>query len=246
VSRRVLLEIAAGSLVSAIAAQDGGADRVELCENLGEGGCTPSFGTLAVARERLRIPLHVLIRPRGGDFVYDAAELEVMLRDIEQCVRLGCDGVVVGALDAHAQLDVATMTALRDAAGTLEVTLHRAIDLVANPLQALEVAIALRCNRVLTSGAQRDALIGAHAIAALVAQAGARIQILAGAGIDAGNVARIVQLSGVDQVHASARARRASAMRVAPTTVLAGLGADTLQTEVARVRALRQALDAPG
>ena len=90
---RPLLEIAAGSLASALVAQEGGADRVELCGNLGEGGTTPSYGTLAVARDRLRIPLYVLIRPRSGDFLYGDAELEVMLRDIETCVRLGCDGL---------------------------------------------------------------------------------------------------------------------------------------------------------
>ena len=105
---RPLLEIAANSLASALAAQDGGADRVELCENLGDGGCTPSYGTIALARERLHIPLYVLIRPRAGDFLYDTCERDVMLRDIESCVRLGCDGVVIGALADDGSVDSAT------------------------------------------------------------------------------------------------------------------------------------------
>lgn len=113
------LEVAADSVGSALAAQDGGAIRVELCGGLDGGGLTPSFGTLAVVRERLQIPLYVLIRPRVGDFVFDAAEVEVMRRDVEQCVRLGCDGVVLGALDPQGQVDLPAMRALIEAAGTL-------------------------------------------------------------------------------------------------------------------------------
>ncbi|MGO4777824.1 copper homeostasis protein CutC, partial [Lysobacter sp. 2RAB21] len=102
---RKLLEISANSLASALAAQAGGADRVELCENLREGGTTPSYGTIAVARDRLRVPMYVLIRPRGGDFLYDENDLTVMRADVETCVRLGCDGVVIGALDADGAVD---------------------------------------------------------------------------------------------------------------------------------------------
>lgn len=236
---RVQLEIAAGSLASALAAQAGGADRVELCENLGEGGCTPSYGTLAVARDRLRIRLYVLIRPRGGDFVYDEGEREVMLRDIAQCVRLGCDGVVIGALDARDEVDIATCAALRDAAGSLGATFHRAIDVTADPARALEAAIGLGCERVLTSGAHADALAGASAIAARVAQARGRIAVMAGAGITSANVTDIVRRTGVGEVHASARAARPT---LAPAR-LEGLSPAVLQTDAARVRALREALD---
>jgi len=241
VSARIALEIAAGSLASALAAQEGGADRVELCENLAEGGCTPSHGTLALARERLRIPLYVLIRPRGGDFVYDPAEREVMLRDIEHCVRLGCDGVVIGALDAHGEVDMATCTALRAAAGTLGTTFHRAIDVAADPARALEAAIALGCDRVLTSGGQDSAPAGAAGIRALVAQAAGRIRIMAGAGIEAANVGELLRHSAADEVHASARAwqRPVHPQRAA----VAGLDAAWLQTNPTRVRALREALD---
>lgn len=240
-SARLQLEIAAGSLASALAAQAGGADRVELCENLGEGGCTPSHGTLAVARERLRVPLYVLIRPRGGDFCYDEAEREVMLRDIALCVHVGCDGVVIGALDASGEVDIATCTALVAAARGLGVTFHRAIDVCAEPARALESAIALGCERVLTSGAHADALAGAGNIAARVAQAQGRIAVMAGAGIDAGNVGQIVHLAGVAAVHASARLLRPAA---AHARWLPGLSGEAAQTDVSRVRALREALDA--
>lgn len=240
-STRVLLEIAAGSLGSALSAQAGGADRVELCENLVEGGCTPSSGTLAVARDRLHIPLHVLIRPRGGDFLYDAAEREVMLRDVAHCARLGCDGVVIGALDATGAVDLATCGALRDAAGGMALTFHRAIDVAADPLAALDAAIALGCSRVLTSGGRDTALAGAQHIAAMVAHAAGRIRVMAGAGVDAANVAQLLRASRADEVHASAGALRHSAMshRVA----LAGLEPDWRQTDEGRVRALRMALD---
>jgi len=241
VSARLRLEIAAGSLASALAAQAGGADRVELCENLAEGGCTPSHGTLAVARERLRIPLFVLIRPRAGDFCYDEAEREVMLRDVEHCVRLGCDGVVIGALDRAGAVDMATCRALREAAGGMSLTFHRAIDVAADPLAALDAAIVLGCSRVLTSGGSDTALAGAPHIATMVARAAGRIRIMAGAGVNAANVAQLLRESQADEVHASAAATRHSS--VVNHSALAGLAPDWRQTDEDRVRALRVALD---
>lgn len=239
---RFTLEIAAGSLASALAAQDGGADRVELCEGLEYGGTTPSRGTLALARERLRIPLFVLVRPRSGDFLYDDAETEIMLRDIEQCVRLGCDGVVIGALDADGNVDMPRCRALVAAAGPLAVTFHRAFDAARAPLRALEDIIGLGCQRVLSSGAQASAAQGAALLAACVQQAGERLAVMPGAGIDAGNIAGLAQATGARQFHASAKAVRASAMRVR-NPALDGLAADWLQTDPQRVRALRDALD---
>jgi copper homeostasis protein len=236
-----LLEIAANSLASALAAQDGGADRVELCENLGEGGCTPSYGTLARTRDCVRIPLYVLIRPRAGDFYYDEFERDVMLRDIETCARLGCDGVVIGALDADGHVDMATCRELVIAAGFMGLTFHRAIDVSRDPAQALEAAIALGCHRVLTSGAGATALDGADAIAALVQQAGHRIRVMAGAGINAGNLREVAMRSQADEFHASARALHASAMRHR-NGPLAGLDLDWQQTDREVVRALRRAL----
>ncbi|MEI7036912.1 copper homeostasis protein CutC [Fulvimonas yonginensis] len=237
---RPLLEIAAGSLASALAAQAGGADRVELCGNLAGGGTTPSYGLIATVRERVRLPLYVLVRPRDGDFLYEDAELEVMLRDVDACVRLGCDGVVIGALDPDGGIDRARCAALVAAAGTLGVTFHRAFDAVREPARALEEVIALGCERVLTSGGRDSAQHGAPAIAALVAQAAGRIRIMAGAGIRPGNLAEVATRSRADEFHASARTRRDSAMRW--RTAITGLPADREESAPAVVAALAAAL----
>ena len=170
-----LLEVAANSVASALAAQAGGAGRVELCAALELGGLTPSQATIAMARERLRIPLYVLVRPRAGDFLYDDLECEAMRRDIETCAALGCDGVVLGVLDADGGVDVARCRALTGAAGSMGVTFHRAFDLVRDPRRALEDVVALGCERVLTSGGQPAALEGAGLIRELVAQAAGRL-----------------------------------------------------------------------
>lgn len=238
---RPLLEISAGSLASALAAQDGGADRVELCDNLAEGGTTPSYGAVAVARDKLRIPLYVLIRPRGGDFLYDQAERAAMIADIEACVRLGCDGVVIGALDADGEVDAAVCREQIAAAGSLGITLHRAFDAARDPGRALEAAVALGCERILTSGAAADAFAGADRIAALVAQAAGRIALMAGAGVTPQNIAELARRAGVRELHASAKAPRRSAMRYR-NEALAGLSPDWSQSDAQRVRELVAAL----
>ena len=235
------LEIAANSVGSALAAQAGGADRIELCENLHEGGTTPSYGTLALVRERLRIPVFVLVRPRGGDFLYGADELEVMKRDIETCARLGCDGVVIGALDADGNVDQASCRELMVAAGTMSATFHRAFDAARDQAQALEAIIALGCSRVLTSGAAISALEGVDTIAAHVRQAADRIGILVGAGVIAANLPALVARSGAREFHGSARVLRASAMRHR-NEALQGLEPDWMQTDADAVRALVAAL----
>ena len=236
-----LLEISANSLASALAAQAGGAGRVELCENLGEGGTTPSYGSIAVARDRLRIPLYVLIRPRAGDFLYGPEECAAMRADIEACVRLGCDGVVIGALDADGEVDARVCAELIAAAGPLGVTFHRAFDAAADCGRALEAVIALGCERILSSGGAADAVAGADRIAALVAQAAGRIALMAGAGLSADNIAATARRCGVRELHASAKAPRRSAMRYR-NDALAGLSPDWVQSDEARVRALVQAL----
>jgi len=236
-----LLEVSAGSLASALAAQEGGADRVELCDNLAEGGTTPSYGALAVARDRLRIPLYVLIRPRGGDFLYDPAERAAMLADIEACVRLGCDGVAIGALDADGEVDAAVCGELIAAAGPLGVTFHRAFDAARDGARALEAVIALGCERILTSGAAADAYAGAPRIAQWGAQAAGRIALMAGAGVTPDNIVEIAQRAGVRELHASAKGPRRSAMRYR-NEALAGLSPDWSQSDAQRVRALVQAL----
>lgn len=236
-----LLEVAASSLTSALAAQAGGAGRVELCGQLADGGVTPSYGLVAAVRDRLRIPLHVLVRPRSGDFLYDEAEFELMQRDIEACVRLGCDGVVIGALNADAGVDLAGCRALVAAAGGLGVTFHRAFDAARDPARALEDVIALGCERVLTSGGHRSALDGAAHIAALVQQAAGRVRIMAGAGIRPENVANVLARSRADELHASARGLYRSTMRWRNER-LEDLAVDRQETDPAIVAALVAAL----
>lgn len=240
---RITLEIAANSLASALAAQAGGADRIELCENLAEGGTTPSHGTLALARERLSIPVYVLIRPRPGDFLYSADEVAIMLRDIRHCRELGVQGVVIGALDAQGRVDVAICSELAAAADGMGVTFHRAFDASRDLSESLETIITLGCERVLTSGGRADAVSGGDVLAGLVAQAAGRIAVLAGAGLNAANVAALVARTGVREVHASAKAVRTSAMQYR-NVALTGLDYDWQQSDEDGVRALRSALDA--
>jgi copper homeostasis protein len=239
---RRILEIAANSLASALAAQEGGADRIELCANLAEGGTTPSYGTLATTRDALHIPIYVLIRPRAGDFFYGANERDEMVHDIEICARLGCEGVVIGALDIDGDIDVALCRDLVAAAGKLGVTFHRAFDVARDQRAALETVISLGCERVLTSGARTSAREGRDTIAALVAQAGTRLHVMAGGGVRAEQLPELIAQTGANEFHASAGAPRISTMRHRNEN-LRGLDADWTQSDVENVRRLRAALD---
>lgn len=243
-SLRALLEIAANSLDSAFAAQAGGADRIELCAGLELGGLTPSPGLVEQARERVRIPIYVLIRPRAGDCVYSEAEFDTMRRDVEHCVALGCDGVVIGALGDDGGLDRANLRGLIAAAGGRGVTLHRAFDLCPDLSAALEDAIALGCERVLTSGGAPNALAGAATIQRLVAQAGDRIRVMPGAGIDARNVAAIRTRTGANEFHASAK-RQLTSRQAAPRGAELGMSGGEWRSDAGEVRALVDALSGP-
>jgi copper homeostasis protein len=237
----LLLEVAANSVASACAAQAGGAGRVELCAALELGGLTPSQATIALARERLRIPLYVLIRPRAGDFLYDELECETMRRDVETCAALGCDGVVLGVLDADGDVDVARCRALMAAAGGMGVTFHRAFDLARDPRCALETIVSLGCERVLTSGGRADAMEGAALIRERVTQAAGRVSVMPGAGVNAGNLAALAAATGAREFHASAKRRLPSGMRHRPVR-LAEMQGGELRSDVEQVRALVQAL----
>jgi copper homeostasis protein len=208
----VLVEACVDSIESALAAAEGGAHRIELCANLVEGGTTPSAGTLAVCRTRLRIPMFVLVRPRGGDFLYSAAELAVMLEDIRRAKDAGAQGVVVGALRADGAIDADRTRQLIAAARPLQVTFHRAFDVCRDAAEALETLIALGVERVLTSGQAATAPQGADAIARLVRQAAGRIGVLPGGGITAGNVEALVRGTGVAEVHLTGAVTRGSDM----------------------------------
>jgi len=238
----MMLEIAANSVASALAAQEGGAGRVELCTALELGGLTPSHAQIALARERLRIPLVVLIRPRAGDFLYGELECEVMQRDIEACVALGCDGVVLGVLDADGRVDMPRCRALIAAAGKLGVTFHRAFDLAHDPLASLDTLIALGCERVLTSGAQASAIEGAGLIRQLVELSAGRIVVMPGAGVDAGNIGKLRELTGAREFHASAKRQHPSAMQSQPA-LLKDMQGGELRSDVEQVRGIVAALN---
>lgn len=219
---RVLIEVCVDSIDSALAAQDGGAGRVELCANLVEGGTTPSAGTIRACRARLRIPLFVLIRARGGDFLVSEPEQEAMLHDVALARDLGADGVVIGALRPDGTIDEDRVGALTRAARPRSVTFHRAFDFCRNPAEALEVLIRLGIDRVLTSGQAPTAREGIPTLTALVHQARGRIVILAGGGLDETNLRSVVDGTGVTEVHLRATAPVASRMHHRPPGVAVG------------------------
>jgi copper homeostasis protein len=209
----ILIEACLDSVPSALAAQAGGAGRIELCDNLVEGGTTPSAGTIELCKERLTIPVFVMIRPRGGEFLYSDVEFEVMRRDVAHAKALGADGVVLGLLTPDGRVDVERTRVLVEAARPLPVTFHRAIDVARDPEEALEALIALGVERVLTSGQAPTAPEGVDVIATLVRRAQGHIGILPGCGIDETNAAALVARTGVREVHVRGTCTVRSAMR---------------------------------
>ena len=233
-----LLEVCVTSVESAVAAERGGAARVELCSDLLEGGITPSAGLIARTRARLRVGLHVLIRPRGGDFCHDADELAVMEEDVRVARSAGADGVVLGLLRPDGRVDVEATRRLVELARPLPVTFHRAFDLAADQPRALEEVIATGAARLLTSGGARSAEEGAGTIAALVTAAGSRLTVMAGGGIRAGNARAIVERTGVREVHAGLEEASEGPMIHRPALSLGPPGRD-FQRFVAREETIR-------
>jgi len=197
----MILEACVDSVEAAVAAQRGGADRVELCADLLEGGCTPSAGTIQLARRLLNIRMHVMIRPRGGDFCYSEAEFEAMKLDIAFARQAGADGVVIGILNEDGAVDVERTRALIEIARPLSVTFHRAFDVSRDPYEAQETLIGLGVHRILTSGQEPSVLEGLDLIADLVKKAGDRVIIMPGAGITERNFSKIVAQSGAREFH---------------------------------------------
>lgn len=205
----IQLEVCANSVTSALAAQEGGAFRVELCENLDEGGTTPSYGQISVARKLLNIKLNVLIRPRSGDFLYTDVEFDIIKEDLKYCIQAGCDGIVIGILNADGTVDMPRCAELVNLAKTagLSVTFHRAFDMCADLYQSLENIIELGCDTVLTSGGRSTAMEGASILRHLVEKAGDRIRIMPGSGINQNNAADLVHFTNATVIHSSARTR---------------------------------------
>lgn len=201
-----IIENCANSALSCKYAQEGGADRVELCAGIPEGGTTPSYGEIKVAREILtKTKLNVIIRPRGGDFLYNDTEIEIMANDITMAKSLGVDGVVFGCLDKYGEIDMKAMKYLMDKSKGLSVTFHRAFDMCKSPFDSLEKIIELGCNRILTSGQQSNAEKGIDLIKQLVSKAGDRIIIMPGCGIKENNIHKIAVETGAKEFHTSAR-----------------------------------------
>ncbi len=198
---RPIFEVCVDSIDSALAAERGGADRVELCSDLLEGGLTPAYGTLKVATERLRIGIMMMIRPRGGDFCYSEAEFAAMAHDVHLAKDVGASGVVFGILTPEGDVDVERTRQLIQRARPLAVTFHRAFDMTRDPFAALEALVGLGVDRVLTSGQEPSVLEGLDLIAELVARAAGRIVVMPGGGITDRNIARIRAKLPVAEMH---------------------------------------------
>lgn len=201
------LEVCANSVHSALAAQAGGAFRVELCSNLSEGGTTPSYAQINLCTKYLQIPVHVLIRPRAGDFYYSGLEMEEMQIDIEACAQAGCKGVVFGVLKKDGSVDLEHNYKLLCKAQQygLEVTFHRAFDVCVDQIQALPEIINMGFNRILTSGAAASAFLGARRLRELIELSNGRIIIMPGSGISEYNISELIGMTGAQEYHASAR-----------------------------------------
>jgi copper homeostasis protein len=207
------IEIATVDYPTTLTAIAGGADRVELCGGLSEGGLTPSYGLIRLCCETLKIPLFPIIRSRGGDFLYDDEEFKIMHTDVRVCKELGCAGVVVGLLLANGKVDKRRTHLLMDAAYPMEVTFHRAFDRCIDPFVAMEELIKIGVSRILTSGQQPTALEGASLIKELVAAANGRITIVPGSGVRPDNIRQLAESTGATEFHASLRKKSMTKMK---------------------------------
>lgn len=230
-----VLEICANSFESALAAQHGGAIRVELCDNLAEGGTTPSYAQIALSKQKLNIEIWPIIRPRGGDFLYSNLEFSLMKEDIAICKSLNCDGIVIGILKADGSIDKERCAALIELARPLPVAFHRAFDMSNNMEKALEDLIELGVVRVLSSGGAASAIDGAETLAKLIKQADGRISIMPGAGINEGNIKSLIDKTGATEFHASAKAFVPSKMQYRNVTTKMGSIDDEYQYELTSV-----------
>lgn len=245
---RMQLEICVDSLQSAIAAQEGGAQRVELCSALTEAGLTPSIGLLRAVRKRIDIGVYVMIRPRGGDFFYSNDEIAIMREDIRIAADSGADGVVFGILTENGDVDVEKTSELVALATPMDVTFHRAIDMTRALDEALRDVVKTGANRVLTSGAAQSALLGATNIQRMVQSFAADIQIMVCGGVRTETVAEIARRTGASQFHSAMRQETGSRVTYRPPSLhLGATPADDFSNKVVMaddVLKLRKAIDA--
>jgi len=236
---KILIEVCVDSVASACAAEGGGAGRIELCSDLLEGGVTPSTGLIELVRQKVEIGLHVMIRPRGGDFCYDDEEVEVMRRDIVNAKQLGADGVVFGILDVDGRVDVERTRRLIELARPLSVTFHRAFDMSADLFRALEDVCTAGADRILTSGGQQTSVLGRHVITRLISTADGRVIIMPGSGINEQNAAGFIQETGAREIHVGLRSSIPSPMRHQNPQVTMGAAKSV---EYVRFRVLEQSV----
>ncbi len=217
--KKPLLEIAAFTLSGALEAASAGAHRIELCENAAEGGTTPSYGTLVLAKKNIAIPVFPIIRPRGGDFVYAKSEFASIKEDVALCKKLHFEGIVVGFLDEKGQVDTQKLKSIVKLAKPMQVTFHRAFDRTAKPLKALEEIIACGCTRILSSGQYPSVYQGMDNIRLLIEKAADRIIIMPGSGLHSGNVKEIALKTGATEFHTAARKSVSHNKIVSPKTM---------------------------
>lgn len=219
------IEVVAYNIDSAFGAQEGGADRIELCDSPGDGGNTPSYGVVEALRPHITMDIFAMVRPRGGDFLYSAHEFTAMKHDIVQFKKLKVDGVVFGILNADGTLDKKRCKELIELARPLKVTIHRAFDMTRDPMEALEDCIEVGFDRILTSGQKAKAFEAVELIAELVKQAKGRISIMPGSGVNESNAVELVSKTGVQEIHFSASAFKDSEMQFR-NAAIAGLGSE--------------------
>jgi copper homeostasis protein len=237
------LEICANSFSSALEAEKGGANRVELCENMAEGGTTPSYAQIKLCKEKLNIQVWPIIRPRGGDFLYSNDELELMKEDIKICKSLNCDGVVTGILLSNGEIDKPRCADLIELAKPMPISFHRAFDMSNDLEKALEDLIDLGFIRVLTSGGAENAFNGIETISKLVKQADGRIEIMPGAGINPQNILEISIQTGAQNFHSSARATVKSKMEYRNQTTKMGNIEDEYQYQQTSAELVKQMIE---
>ena len=209
---KYIIEIATSDFLTTQSAVEGGADRIELCANLAEGGTTPSYGHIKQCREAFNVFIYPIIRPRGGDFLYNNEEFEIMLQDVKLCKQLGCDGVVIGLLNGNGSIDIKRTAVLVEAAYPMGVTFHRAFDRCRDPFEAMEQLIQIGCERILTSGQKPAAPDAIELIAQLNKLADERIIIMPGSGVRKENIKMLAEQTGCLEFHSSLRDKVKSTM----------------------------------